>query len=177
LKDPWWRRRKKKDPLFNDIYEELERLGDMIDETMQRIFDNSGDVFRGRRNRSHGFSIKISPDGKPRIREINSMPSPYDEDDIVDDEEPLVDVIEEGKKIIVLVALPGIDKNDIDVRVTENCLTFNIDTDDYEWYDELDLPTKVKPKSAYATYRNGVLEVRLEKIKNRIRDGKLSVKK
>jgi HSP20 family protein len=180
LRDPWWRRRKKKDPLFNDIYEELERLGDLIDETMQKIFDNSSDNLQANRNRIRGFSIKIGSSGKPRIREMNSIQSPLDavdEADIIDDGEPLVDIIEERNTFIVLAALPGVNKSDIDLRVTENCMTISIDTDDYEWYDEFDLPTKIEPKSARASYKNGVLEVKLEKLGNRLRDGKLSVKK
>lgn len=180
MRDPWWRRRKKKDPWFNDIYDELERLGDLIDETMQKIFDNSSDSLRIKRNRIRGFSIKIGPAEKPRIRDINNIQSPLDavdETDIIDDEEPLVDIIEEKNIFVVLAALPGVNKNDIDLRVTENCMTISIDTDDYEWYDEFDLPTKIKPKSAHASYKNGVLEVKLEKLGNRLRDGKLSVKK
>ena len=177
MRDLWWRRRKKKDTWFTDIYEELERLGDLIDETMQKIFDNSSSYSPARSNRIKRFSIKFCPDRKPSIREIHSFQLPKEEADINDDEEPLMDIIEEDDIFIILAALPGINKNDIDLRVTEKCLTISIDANDYEWYDELDLPSKVKPKSAHASYKNGVLEVRLEKLGNRVRNGKLSVKK
>jgi HSP20 family protein len=168
MSDPWWRRRKKKSPWFSDIYDELEKLGDMIDETMQRSFDNSEDM-TGRRNRFRGFSIKIGPDGTPKIREFNDRQSMQDESED-EDQEPLVDFIDEGKTLIILAALPGVNKDEIELRVTESCLFVSVDADNLEWYDEFSLPAKVKPKSANASYKNGVLEVRLEKLEKIVKN-------
>lgn len=168
MSDPWWRRRKKKSPWFSDIYDELEKLGDMIDETMQRSFENSENMPE-RRNRFRGFSIKIGPDGMPKIREFNDRQSLQDETED-DDQEPLVDFIDKGKTLIILAALPGVNKDEIELRVTESCLTVSVDADSLEWYDEFALPTKVKPKSAHASYKNGVLEVRLEKLEKIVKN-------
>jgi len=177
LSNPWWRRRKKKSPWVNDIYEELEKLGDLIDETIQKAFETSSENTPVRRNRVKGFSIKIGPDGKPMIQEFNNRQPLQDETEISDDPEPLVDLIEEGETLVVLAALPGVKKDAIDLRITENCLTVSVDTDNFEWYDELKLPTRVKPKSARASYKNGVLEVRIKKLEKLIKDGKISLKK
>jgi HSP20 family protein len=168
MSDPWWRRRKKKSPWFSDIYDELEKLEDMIDETMQKSFGNSEDM-PGRRDHFRGFTIKIGPDGTPRIREFNDRHSSQDETED-DDQEPLVDFIEEGKTLIILAALPGVNKDEIELRVTESCLTVSVDADSMEWYDEFMLPAKVKPKSANASYKNGVLEVRLEKLEKIVKN-------
>jgi len=176
MNDPWWRRRKKKSPWFSDIYEELERLSDMIEETMQKAFENSSDNSSFRRNRIQGFSLKIGPDGKPKIREIDDNPE-QDETEYGDDFEPLVDIIEDETILVILVALPGVKKDDIDLRITENCLSISVDTEDFEWYDELSLPSKVSTKSAHASYKNGVLEVRINKVDKTIKEGKISVKK
>jgi HSP20 family protein len=176
LSDPWWKRRKKKNPWFNDLYDELERLGDLIDETVQKAFENS-EKTPVRRNHIHGFSIKIGPDGKPRIQEFNNRQPQQNEPEISDDPEPLVDLIEEANKLVVLAALQGVEKDDIDLRITENCLTVSVDAADFEWYNELKLPTKVDPKSACASYKNGVLEVKMNKVEKPIKDGRISVKK
>ena len=53
----------------------------------------------------------------------------------------------------------------------------SVDAADFEWCDELKFPVKVKPKSACASYRNGVLEVRLEKLEKIIRNKGISIKK
>lgn len=178
MSNPWWRRRKKKSPWFNDIYDELEKLEYLIDETLQKASEDSDDKAPVRRNRVQGFSIKIGPDGKPRIYDFNSRRSrQIEEEDLVDDPEPLVDLISDGDTLIVLAALPGIKKEDIDLRVTENCLTVAVDTDDFEWYNEYKLPNKVNPKSARASYKNGVLEVKMESLAKLVRNDKISVKK
>jgi HSP20 family protein len=172
MSDPWWRRRKKKGPWFDAIYDELERLGDLIDEAMQNAFDDSSDNTSVKRNRVKGFSIKIGPDGKPRIQEINKQQ--WDEDvEVSDDMEPLVDMIEEDTTLMVLAVLPGVKKESIDLRVTETCLTVSVDAEDFEWYDELKLPARVNPKSAHASYKNGVLEVKLNKIGKVVKDNKI----
>ena len=177
MSDPWWKRKRKKSPWFSDIYDELERLSDMIEDTMQKAFENSSENSSVRRNRIQGFSIKLGPDGKPKIRDLDGRDPEQDEDDYADEAEPLVDIIEDNSSLMVLIALAGLDKDQIDLRVTENRLTVAVDTEDFEWYDELRLPTKVDTKSAHASYKNGVLEVRLEKLEKTIKDDKLSVKK
>jgi HSP20 family protein len=176
LSDPWWRRRKKKNPWVNDLYEELERLGAMIDETMQKAFENSSENSTIKNNKFQGFSIKVGPDGKPRIKEVSKKQIQYDKE-INFNSEPLVDIIEERGWLVVLVTLPGVTKNDIDLRIKENCLTVNVDADDFEWYQELDLPRKVKTKSASASYKNGVLKVRLEKLEKLINKNKIPIEK
>ena len=124
MSDPWWKRRKKKDPWLNDIYDELEKLGDLIDETMQKAFDNSSKDAPTKRNSFKGFSEKVGPDGKPRIREFSSRQPRQAESEVSDDPEPLVDIIEERETLVVLVALPGVNKDNIDLRLTGNTLTF-----------------------------------------------------
>ena len=171
MSNPWWRRRKKKNPWFNDIYDELERLGELIDDTMNKAFDETYENSSLKRNRSKGFSIKFDSDGKPRFEEINRRQIWDEEDDI--ERDPLVDLIDDGENLIILVALPGVDKEAIDLRVTENCLTFSVDGSDFEWYDELKLPAKVNPKLAHASYKNGVLEVKLSKSKKIVKNSKI----
>ena len=177
MSDAWWRRRKKKSPWSNDIYEELKKLGELINETMEKAFENSSENPPVRSNRIKGFSIKIGLDGNPRIRELNDPQPLQDETVISDDLAPLIDIIEEEETLVVLAALPGVEKDEIDLRLTEDCLTVSVDAVNFEWCDELKLPTRVKPKSARASYKNGVLEVRIKKIEKLIKDGKISMKK
>jgi len=63
----------------------------------------------------------------------------------------------------VIAELPGVEKEDIDLRATETSLTISAESQHRKYYKELRLPTPVNPKSAKATYRNGVLEVSLPK--------------
>jgi len=118
----------------------------------------------------YGFEITIGPDGRPRIREFgNIRPRIIEEErpkiEIQEEIEPLYDVIEEEDKIKVVVDLPGVNKEDIKVKVSEDGrrLIISAKGEDRKYYKEIDLPAEVDPTKARATYRNGVLTVELEK--------------
>ncbi len=177
MSEPWWRRRKKRSPWFNDIYEELERLGDLIDETIQKAFETSSEKTPVHRTRVQSFSIKIGPDGKPRIQEFNNRKPRQEKTEVSEEPEPLVDLMEDTETLVVFAALPGVKRDAIDLRTTENRLTISVDTPDLECHKELKLPARVDPRSARASYKNGVLEVKLKKLEQSVKDDKISVKK
>ncbi len=111
----------------------------------------------------YGYSVTIGPDGKPMVREFGnvrkSAGTPWKE--IQDKREPLVDVVSSGKDVRVIAEMPGVNKEDIDVTVTEKSVTISVDREDRRYFKELDLPGLVDPKGARSTYNNGVLEVTL----------------
>jgi HSP20 family protein len=178
MSNPWWRRRKKKSPWFNDIYEELEKLEYLIDETIHKASEESIDKSPVRGKPVKGFSIKLGPNENSKIYYFGNRKPRQIEEDTLNDPEPLVDLIADGDSLVVLAAIPGVSKEDIDLRISENCLTVSVDTDDFDWYNEYKLPTKVNPKSAHASYKNGVLQVKMESLVKHVRNNdKISVKK
>jgi HSP20 family protein len=111
----------------------------------------------------YGYSVTIGPDGKPVVREFGNVRrgdgTPWKE--IQDRREPLVDVVSSGKDVRVIAEMPGVNKEDISVTVTEKSLTISVDREDRRYYKELELPGIVDPKGAKSTYNNGVLEITL----------------
>ena len=93
--------------------------------------------------------------------------------------EPLVDVIDEGENIRVIIELPGVKKEDIDLRVKGNKLVVKAEVKEEKkeenkgryyseriyktFYRTIPLPGEVDEKSAKAEYKNGILEVTLKK--------------
>lgn len=77
--------------------------------------------------------------------------------------EPLVDVLDEKKEIVVLADLPGMEKDDIKLDISESALQISVNTPNRSFYKNLILPAKVRVGSMQTTYRNGVLEVHLRK--------------
>jgi len=113
----------------------------------------------------YGYSVKIGPDGKPEISEFgNVKPSRYGPK-VQEEREPLVDIIETNGEIHVVVELPGVEKKDIKLHGTEDMLTISVDIPQRKYFKEVALPVKVNPKEAKTEYKNGVLEVRLPKVK------------
>ncbi|MEX2683693.1 MAG: Hsp20/alpha crystallin family protein [Candidatus Sigynarchaeota archaeon] len=125
----------------------------------------------------YGFSVRIGPDGKPIINkfgDIKIAPQPADDEasEAVPEQEPgtiirkpVSDVINEEKEIVVVVELPGVDKNAIKLDATDYSIEISADAQGKRKYQtRLDLPAKINPDHAKARYTNGILEVRLQKV-------------
>ncbi|MFN3550441.1 MAG: Hsp20/alpha crystallin family protein [Endomicrobiia bacterium] len=94
---------------------------------------------------------------------------------------PKIDVWEDNDKYVVEAELPGFDKKDIDLNITNDILTIKAtrkqqqekkDKNYYyaersygEFVRSFRLPTEVDKKSIKAKYTNGVLELTLPKTK------------
>ena len=105
--------------------------------------------------------------------------------------QPLADVFETDKEVVVTVELPGVKKEDIDVRVTENSVEVKAEVKSevkeekegvyraertYQgFYRVIPLPTEVKANEAKATYNNGVIEIRIPKAKEETKVKKVKV--
>ena len=109
-----------------------------------------------------GFSMKPGPDGKPIIQRFGNPP--VDEDtETIHSLEPLVDVVEEDGEIIVVAEVPGVERDEIKVRIKGTSLTIHADNPERPYHTVIDLPSKVRKEDAKSAIRNGVLEVRLKK--------------
>jgi HSP20 family protein len=62
----------------------------------------------------------------------------------------------------VVADVPGVPKENIDVKVTERTVTIKAQNE-RKYYKVVELPVEVVPESAKASYKNGVLEIRLKK--------------
>ena len=117
----------------------------------------------------YGYSMTIGPDGKPQVREFGNV-NPETRFgkpriNIKEQREPLMDIMQSDDEIKVIVELPGVKKEDIKLRGTEESLTISVDTPEKKYHKEAKLPTKVDTKNTKASYKNGVLEVTLQKKK------------
>jgi len=93
---------------------------------------------------------------------------------------PKVDVIERDDEVVVKAELPGVDKKDLDVSVTENSVTIKGTTRHEEKEEKGDyyrceisrgayartvaLPSYVDADKAKANFKDGVLELKLPKV-------------
>jgi HSP20 family protein len=77
--------------------------------------------------------------------------------------EPATDVIEGVDAIFVTIDLPGVRRRDIDLRATEGTLVVSANSPTRTYYREIPLPAPVRTDVIRATYKNGVLDVSLER--------------
>ena len=109
----------------------------------------------------HGFKIQFGPDGRPRIEDFGNRHMKTDKGEAVisEEREPLTDIIEGDDDVAVTVEIPGVEKEDIDLNVTNDALEIKVDATNRKYHKKLDLPCGVVPKTTKATYKNGILDV------------------
>ncbi len=159
---------------FGDyIPEEMFR---MIEEMMEKMMSemNEGSLFdseafeemlknpEGTSPFVFGFSMNVGPDGKPNIKRFGN-PSGDIGVEPSSSLEPLVDVVEENDEIIVVAEVPGVEKDEIKVRIKGTTLTIHSENLERPYHKVIELPNKVTKDEAKSAIRNGVLEVRLKK--------------
>jgi HSP20 family protein len=112
----------------------------------------------------YGYSMTIGPDGKPIIREFGNVKR-GDEPlkGITDKREPLVDVVESDKQVRIIAEIPGVRKEDIDMRVEGRVLTIAVDTASRKYEKRLQLPESAAIEGAKSSYNNGILEITFPK--------------
>ncbi|KYH41771.1 MAG: hypothetical protein AYL31_003720 [Candidatus Bathyarchaeota archaeon B26-1] len=176
--DRWfgWRR---KWPFFKEIEDLFREMEEMIEREFRELSERTPrDLIRekvlsdGSKVREfgpfvYGYSIKIGPDGRPEIREFGNIKPGVSfgrpRVNIMEEREPLTDVITTDGEVKVIAELPGVEKKDIKLHCTEDTLTISVDVPQRKYYKKVELPVKVEPKKAKASYKNGVLEVTLKK--------------
>jgi len=93
--------------------------------------------------------------------------------------QPFIDVIETDKEVIASAEMPGLEKQDIKINLTEDRLEISAETKHEEkkeekgylyrerrsgsYYRAISLPSPVDPDTSKASYNNGVLEIKMPK--------------
>jgi len=174
----WFRKRRNtsKDPFFGEVDDMFKEMEKMMDEELKNFAEKvpkeyikerklpDGSTVKELGPFVYGYSMKIGPDGKPDIQEFGNIKKGLKGTPQVKEErEPLVDIVDTNGEVRVVVELPGVEKTDIKLRGTEDSLDISVDTSNYKYYKEVELPAKVRVHEAASTYKNGVLEVVLPK--------------
>lgn len=118
----------------------------------------------------------------------------YESKDIVprNYREPLTDMWETEKEVIITAELPGVRKEDIEINIKDDGLEIKVEKRDelkeerkgiYRlerryagFYRYIRLPGNVDIEKAEATYNNGVLEIRIPKIREEKEGKRIKIK-
>jgi len=143
-----------------DLVTELSEKGQIIREKTQE-FSGEGPLkdLKG----VYGFSVKMGSGGTPEVQSFgNVKKSP--EGPVVDEvREPMTDIFEEAKEVQVIAEMPGVEEKDVKLDLNDDILVINANNSKRKYHKEVLLPTKVKPETLAFSYKNGILEVKIEK--------------
>ncbi len=90
---------------------------------------------------------------------------------------PVTDLFETDKEVVATFELPGVTKQDIHLNVHEDNIEVKVEkkseekkegsykSSSFNFYRSMSLPANVNSNDIKATYNNGVLEVRMPKVK------------
>lgn len=76
--------------------------------------------------------------------------------------EVTTDIFDEGDCLKVIAEMPGADEKEIKAEVKDNLLILTAQATGQEYYKEIELPCSVKGE-LNLTYKNGILQITLEK--------------
>ncbi len=134
-------------------------MGDVFDE-MERMSEQMNEIFGGMLMPAQALIAR------PQHKQLCAMPR-----------SALADVKETATSVVAAFEIPGIDKKDIEINLTEDSLEvkaykeLSCKTKDKEecrsirFYRNIALPSKVVPSGAKASYTNGILRVEAAKTK------------
>jgi HSP20 family protein len=93
--------------------------------------------------------------------------------------QPFIDILEGDKELIATVEIPGLEKEDISITLTSDRLEISAETKKEEkkeeegyiyrerhsgkYYRAVSLPSTIDPDNAKASFKNGVLEIKMPK--------------
>ncbi|WEU40686.1 MAG: Hsp20 family protein [Candidatus Odinarchaeum yellowstonii] len=109
----------------------------------------------------YGYSVFIGPNGVPVIREFGTPLKARGSKVGKVRYEPYHDVIvdEEKGTVTITVEVPGVDKQDITVKVAGENIRIKGSTKGREFEKVIPLNSEVDKESIKATYKNGILEI------------------
>lgn len=185
--DPFdvWRKRAMGDfpEFFAEFEKEFARMQGMVNKIMEDAVKHANSPQRGEPF-VYGFTMRVGSDGVPQIQPFGSaakaMPQ-VDESAALGPagREPLTDVIVGEKDVALTVELPGVEKQDVNLHVAEDAVTVRAETaahlrkaadvpyghvgEGRRYHKRIHIPVKVVPSSAKATFKNGILDVTLQR--------------
>jgi HSP20 family protein len=113
----------------------------------------------------YGFKISTLGGGKPVIETFGNVKETPRGPVVEEVREPIVDVFDEKDHMLVIVELPGVSKEKIKVDINGDILNVNTSDKGRQYAKEILLPHKANAATLKTTYKNGILEITIEKLK------------
>jgi HSP20 family protein len=116
----------------------------------------------------YGYSITVGPDGRPKVREFGNVRSPFSSaglftrPSISAEREPLTEVTTLDKDVKVVVEMPGVSKENIQIKSYDHSVEVTT-TGPRKYREVIDLPEETDIETAKSVFNNGILEITFKK--------------
>jgi HSP20 family protein len=144
----------------------VEKLGE-IAESGEQISKTGGIGGDGKGLQGiYGFTVKVGlGDDKTRVEPFGNIRKDRASGHTVVQEvrEPVVDIFEEEKQVLIVAEMPGISVEDVHIDLAQDLLTIVAEHGAKKYRKEVLLPAKVSGAAPQVVCHNGVLEIRFAK--------------
>ena len=112
----------------------------------------------------YGFSVRTMA-GRPVVESFGNIKETPKGPVVEEVREPMVDVFDEKDHILIVAEMPGVEKNNIHIDIEGDALLLKAENADRKYKKEVPLPSAVDRASLISSYKNGILEVKVQKMK------------
>jgi HSP20 family protein len=149
---------------FGGLFKGVGNLIDLVSKASEQGMHKEGEIPglpKGAKG-IYGFSVRTM-EGKPIVETFGNLKETASGPMVEEVRDPIVDVFDEGSRILVIAELPGVSEDEIKIEVVGDILSLDAAGADRKYAKEMLLPSKVKAASLVRSYRNGILEMTLDK--------------
>lgn len=157
--------------IFKGLGDFIELLGNLAEkgEDLRR----EGEIKIGKETRGvYGFTIRTGIAGEPKVSSFGNIKRTPKGPVVEEEREPIVDVFDEEKELLVIAELPGVAEEKIGTKIKGDILVIEAEDTDRKYYKEVVLPKEIDPGTLKTKYKNGVLEVRVTRKRERSKSAK-----
>ncbi|MBU3979051.1 Hsp20/alpha crystallin family protein [Patescibacteria group bacterium] len=150
--------------IFKGIGDILDAVGKLAEKGDD--FKREGEVKFGEQAKGvYGVTIKTAVGGKPIISTFGNIKKTPKGPKVSEEREPIVDILDEKEEIRIIVEVPGVTQEGIKTEIKGDVLIVEAKDVDRKYYKEIALSKEIDPGTLISKYRNGVLEIRINKVK------------
>jgi HSP20 family protein len=150
---------------FGGLFRGIGNLIELIARLSEEGFQKKGELrFPEGGKAVYGLSIRTLK-GEPVIETFGNLRESPAGPTVEEVREPIVDIFDEEDHVRIIVELPGVAEDEIELEVAGDILDLNAFGKDRKYAKEILLPSPVKAGSLTTSFKNGVLEITLAKEK------------
>ena len=113
----------------------------------------------------YGVTIKTAIGGEPVVSTFGNIKRTPKGPAVSPEREPIVDIFDEKEEVRIIGEVPGVTQESIKTEIKGDVLTLEAKDTERKYYKEIILPKEVDPGTVRSTYKNGVLEIKINKVK------------
>ncbi|HVC58698.1 MAG TPA: Hsp20 family protein [Candidatus Acidoferrales bacterium] len=149
---------KRKGGDINVNFDNVEDMNKFINKVVNELLSNNTVLDNEATNSVYGFSIKIEQN-RPQMQPQQKPPYMIPQQSSPEKSEPLIDILDAKDTVTVVMMMPGLKKEQINIFADSRTVMINSATPKWVYSKHLTMPEGIDPKSYNAKMNNSVLEV------------------